>query len=135
AQIERDYKRPFLSRVARSFAYRKILPHPARIAFAARLLRFYQRSGIQTLVRKSGVLRALGLAEREALLPKVDEQFFFRHLGTTCRASGERRARVAFFGGCVAQVTFSTLNEATIRVLMANGCEIVVPRKQGCCGA
>jgi glycolate oxidase iron-sulfur subunit len=42
---------------------------------------------------------------------------------------------VAFFGGCVAQVTFSTLNEATIRVLTANGCEVVVPAKQVCCGA
>ena len=135
AQIELDYKRPFLSRVARSFAYRKLLPHPRRIAFFARVLRLYQQSGMQTLVRKSGVLRALGLAEREALLPQVDEQFFFRHLGTTFRAIGETRARVAFFGGCVAQVTFSTLNEATIRVLTANGCEVVVPARQVCCGA
>ena len=135
AQIERDYKRPFLSRTARNFAYRKLLPYPARIAFLARLLRWYQQSGLQTLVRMSGLLRAFGLAEREALLPRIDEQFFFRHLGATFPAIGEKRARVAFFGGCVAQVTFSSLNEATIRVLRANGCEVVIPATQACCGA
>ena len=135
ARIERDYQRPFLSRLARGFAYRRLLPHPPRIAFFARLLRVYQRSGLQTLARRSGVLRAIGLAEREALLPRIDDQFFFRRLGKTFQAIGERRARVAFFGGCVAQVTFSALNEATIRVLTANGCEVVVPAKQVCCGA
>ena len=135
ARIERDYQRPFLARLARGFAYRHLLPHPRRIAFFARLLRVYQRSGLQTLARRSGVLRAMGLAEREALLPQIDDQFFFRRLGKTFHAIGERRARVAFFGGCVAQVTFSTLNEATIRVLTSNGCEVVVPARQVCCGA
>ena len=135
ARIERDYKRPFLSRVARNLAYRRLLPHPRRIAFFARLLRLYQRAGLQTLARKSGLLRAFGLAEQEMLLPRVDDNFFFRFLGKTFQPSGQRRAKVAFFGGCVAQVTFSTLNEATIRVLTANGCEVVVPRKQVCCGA
>jgi glycolate oxidase iron-sulfur subunit len=111
------------------------LPYPWRIAFFAHLLRFYQRSGFQTLARKSGLLRAFRLAQREMLLPHVDDKFFFRFLGTAFQPSGERRSKVAFFGGCVAQVAFSALNEATIRVLIANGCEVVVPRKQVCCGA
>ncbi|HEY1425003.1 MAG TPA: (Fe-S)-binding protein [Candidatus Acidoferrum sp.] len=135
ARIERDYNRPFFSRVARSFAYRRLLPYPGRIAFFARLVRFYQRSGLQTAVRKSGLLRVLGLSERETLLPRIDDEFFFGQLGKTFPAVGERRARVAFFGGCVAQVTFSGLNKATIRVLTANGCEVVVPAQQACCGA
>ena len=135
ARIERDYKRPLAARFARWFAYRWLLPRPWRIAFFARLIRIYQRSGLQFLARKSGVLRALELAEREALLPRIDDKFFFRRLGQTFHAIGERRARVAFFAGCVAQVTFSALNEATIRVLTANGCEVVVPRQQVCCGA
>jgi glycolate oxidase iron-sulfur subunit len=135
AKIQRDYQRPFFSRMMRKFAYRWLLPWPGRIAFAASLLRCYQRSGLQTLARKSGFLSMLGLAEREALLPKVDDAFFFRRLGKTYPAWGETRARVAFFAGCVAQVTFSELNEATIRVLTANGCEVTVPRLQVCCGA
>lgn len=135
ARIAKEYKRPFFSRAARNFAYRRLLPRPGRIAFFAKLLRLYQRSGLQSLARKSGLLKALGLAEREALLPRVDDEFFFRRLGKTFPAAGETRARVAFFAGCVAQVTFSELNEATIRVLTANGCEVTVPRQQVCCGA
>ena len=60
---------------------------------------------------------------------------FSSRLGKTFPAQGPRRARVALFAGCVAQVTFSELNRATIRVLQANGCEVVVPAGQVCCGA
>ena len=80
-------------------------------------------------------MRLLGLQDREKLLPTIDSEFFFGELGNTFPARGERRARVAFFAGCVAQVTFSELNRATIRVLQANGCEVVVPAGQVCCGA
>ena len=135
ARIERDYRRPFFSRLARDIVYRRLLPHPNRIAAAARLLRLYQRSGLQWIARRSGILRLLGLARRESLLPAVDSEFFFQHLGKTFPARGPRRARVAFFAGCVAQVTFARLNEATIRVLTANGCDVVVPAGQLCCGA
>ena len=135
ARIAHDYERPFFSQAARNFAYRWLLPKPGRIAFFAWLLRIYQRSGLQTLARRSGLLWALGLSEREALLPGVSDTFFFQRLGTTFPAVGERRARVAFFAGCVAQVTFAKVNEATIRVLTANRCEVVVPRSQVCCGA
>lgn len=135
AQIEQQYRRPLWSRMARGIVFRHLLPYPARIAMAARLMRFYQRSGLQRFARASGVLRALGLAERERLLPRIDDEFFFAQMGKTFPAIGKRRARVAFFAGCVAQVTFTRLNEATIRVLQANGCEVVVPGGQGCCGA
>lgn len=135
AQIEQHYRRPLLSRLGRELAYRRLLPYPKRIARAARLVRFYQRSGLQRLARASGILRLFGLAERERLLPRMDEAFFFDQLGKTFPAQGRRRARVAFFAGCVAQVTFAKVNEATIRVLTSNGCEVVVPAGQLCCGA
>jgi glycolate oxidase iron-sulfur subunit len=135
AQIEQKYKRPFLSRVLRDLVYRRLLPYPARIAAAASGLKVYQRSGLAALARGTGILRLLGLQNREQLLPPMDSQFFFSELGKTFPARGERRARVAFFAGCVAQVTFSELNRATIRVLQANGSEVVVPTAQACCGA
>jgi glycolate oxidase iron-sulfur subunit len=135
AQIEQKYKRPLTSRLLRNFVYRGLLPHPRRIAAAARLLRFYQRSGLASVARATGILRLLGLQDRESLLPKIDSSFFFTDLGKTFPAHGQQRARVAFFAGCVAQVTFSELNRATIRVLQANGCEVVVPAEQVCCGA
>jgi glycolate oxidase iron-sulfur subunit len=135
ARIERDYQRPLLSRIARELVYRRLLPHPKRIAGVARLLRFYQRSGLQSMARSTGILRLLGVDKRERLLPRVDGNFFYDRLGKTFPAIGERRARVAFFAGCVANVTFAELNAATIRVLTANGCEVVIPDGQLCCGA
>jgi glycolate oxidase iron-sulfur subunit len=135
AQIEQGYRRPPASRLARDFVYRRLLPYPRRIARAARTLRIYQRSGLAALLRGAGILNMLGLADRERLLPKIDLEFFFGDLGKTFPAIGPRRARVAFFAGCVAQVTFSDLNRATIRVLQANGCDVVVPAGQVCCGA
>ena len=135
ARIERDFKRPLLSRITRDFVYRRLFPYPERIVMAAKLLRGYQRSGLQAAARAAGILKLLGLAERDLLLPPVDRQFFFHQLGKTFPAQGTRRARVAFFAGCVANVTFTALNEATIRVLTANGCEVVVPEGQLCCGA
>jgi glycolate oxidase iron-sulfur subunit len=115
--------------------FRGLLPYPRRIALLARLLFVYQRSGLQFLARATGILRLLGLADREKLLPPIDREFFFSKLGRTYPALGHRRARVALFAGCVAQVSFSALHEATIRVLNANGCEVVVPAGQTCCGA
>ena len=135
AQIEQNYRRPFFSRLARDFVFRSLLPYPRRIAILARLLYVYQRSGLQTLARATGILRLSGLADRERLLPPIDSKFFFSKLGRTYPAAGVRRARVALFAGCVAQVSFSALHEATIRVLTANGCEVVVPDGQTCCGA
>ena len=135
ARIEQDYRRPWLTQATRDFVFKQLLPFPKRIAVAARLLNFYQRSGLQAIARASGVLRVLGLAGQERFLPRIDDEFFFGKLGKTFPAAGPRRARVAFFAGCIANVTFSKLNEATIRVLTANGCEVVVPGGQLCCGA
>src|SRR6266403_2016698 len=135
AQIEQNYRRPFFSRLARDFVFRRLLPYPNRIASVARVLRIYQRSGMQSLARATRILHLLGLAERERLLPSIDRKFFFSQLGRTFPAVGPRRARVALFAGCIAQVSFSALHDATIRVLTANGCEVVVPAEQTCCGA
>jgi glycolate oxidase iron-sulfur subunit len=135
ARIERDYERPWLARVTRDFVFRDLLPSPHRIIDFARVLRLYQRSGLQAIARAIGVLKLLGLSDRERFLPRIDDDFFYGRFGWTYPAAGPRRARVAFFAGCIANVTFSRLNEATIRVLTANGCEVVVPRGQLCCGA
>jgi glycolate oxidase iron-sulfur subunit len=135
AQIEQNYRRPFFSRLARDLVFRRLLPYPNRIAIVARVLRVYQRSGLQAVARATGILHLLGLAEREQLLPPIDRKFFFSQLGRTYAAVGPRRARVALFAGCIAQVSFSALHDATIRVLTANGCEVVVPAGQTCCGA
>lgn len=135
ARIERDYERPWLARVTRDLVFRHLLTTPHLLADFANLLRIYQRSGLQAIARGIGILKLLGLADCERLLPRIEGDFFFSRLGQTFPAAGPRRVRVAFFAGCIANVIFSELNQATIRVLTANGCEVVVPKDQLCCGA
>ena len=138
-QIELKHSRTLGSRILRSLVYRSLLPYPKRIAGLARLTRFFQTSGLESLTRKLGIARAFNLEDRLALLPSIDSRFFDSQLGQTFAARGKKRARVAFFAGCIARVTFTALNDATIRVLQANGCEVVVPKDQvwsarGACG-
>jgi glycolate oxidase iron-sulfur subunit len=135
ARIERDYPRSWIADKTRDFVFRRLLSEPHRIMDLARLLRLYQRSGLQAIARGIGLLKLLGLAERERFLPRIDDKFFYSSFGATFPAAGPRRARVAFFAGCIANVAFSQLNEATVRVLTANGCEVVAPQGQLCCGA
>ena len=130
AQIEQKYKRPFTSRVSARF---RLSPSAAlskkNRRRCANFCGFIKaRDSHLSLARQESCVCS-GLQDRESLLPKIDSNFFFSELGKTFPAQGKQRARVAFFAGCVAQVTFSELNRATIRVLQANGCEVVVTRR------
>jgi glycolate oxidase iron-sulfur subunit len=136
AEIETATRRPWLTRQARAFLFGRLLPSPALLTAAGSLLYLYQASGLQSIVRALGLPRLFGQAgEREALLPDAEIPFFFREYGKTFPALSAQRYRVAFVAGCVANVSFARLNEATVRVLQANGCEVVIPAGQTCCGA
>ena len=136
ADIEDRTVRPWLQRTVRKFVFSSLLPSPTLLTGAGIGLDAYQASGLQQLVRLSGLLKVFpGLAEREALTPPVEIPFYFRQIGRTFPAEGERKFRVAFMAGCIANISFARLNEATVRVLQKNGCEVVVPSGQGCCGA
>ena len=81
-------------------------------------------------------MKLLGrLGDLEQLAPSAEPPFFFSQIGKTFPAQGPQRHRVAFLAGCIANVSFARLNEATVRVLQKNGCEVVIPAGQGCCGA
>ncbi len=136
-QIERHYRRAPLERALRNFFFRGLLPHSRRLELAGRLLRFYQRSGLEKTVLRSGLLKLLPgrLANIARLSPRMEKPFFTERLGTIVPAVGARRYRVAFFAGCIANLSFARLNDATVRVLARNGCEVVIPSDQGCCGA
>jgi glycolate oxidase iron-sulfur subunit len=135
AQIETHYQRPFLERIGRNLFYRHLLRSPLLMKMLGWGLVFYQRSGLRDLLRQTGFLTELGLAGVDAVAPEAEAPFFFSQIGRTIPAQGKRRYRVAFFAGCLANVTHARMNEATVRVLAANGCEVVIPSGQGCCGA
>ncbi len=136
AEIEATRKRPWIERTIRGLVFERLLPSQAAIRAVARLMWIYQRSGLQHLVRSTGMLKPFGdLAKAERLSPAVETPFFFDSYGKVYPAEGERRYRVALLGGCIANVFFARLNEATVRVLQKNGCEVTVPPQQTCCGA
>jgi glycolate oxidase iron-sulfur subunit len=137
AEIERQRPGSALRRLVRRVAFARLLPSPRFLAMLAAGLRLYQRSGLQRLVRTSGLLRLLPptLAASEALLPPLPPAAGRAPLPAVTRARGPRRARVALLRGCVQDVVFRAENEATVRILARNGAEVLVPRAQTCCGA
>ena len=123
------------TRLARRFAFRELLPHPRRLHMVGWLLRLYQRSGLQWLLRRTRVFRlGPGLADAEAALPTLSRTFF-QARGQVFPAAGEKRHRVALLAGCVMPLVQAGTMEAAVRVLRLNGCEVVVPQGQVCCGA
>jgi glycolate oxidase iron-sulfur subunit len=135
AQIAENYRRPRLATWLHKHFYNDILPSFGRLARHAKFVRLYQRSGLQSLARATGLLKLMGVSELDKLSPRIDSQFSFSELGRIFPAEGERRGRVALLIGCVASVAFSELNRATVRVLTRNGIEVHIPEKQSCCGA
>ena len=135
ARIEqmRRPKRSFFSRFGRWVALKQLFGNLGLMRFAAVMLRFYQRSGLQRLARATGIIRAVGLSEAEALAPAISKRFFVPE-GQAFEAQNSR-AKVFLHAGCVMQVAFAEVHEATVRVLQRNRCTVVVPEEQGCCGA
>jgi glycolate oxidase iron-sulfur subunit len=136
-QIEKYYRRPLLQAFLRRLFLGEVLPHRRRLEAVGGILRFYQGSGLEKLVLDSGLLKVLPgrLANVARLAPRMEKPFFTQRLGTVVPPVGPRRYRVAFFAGCIANLSFARLNDATVRVLARNGCEVVIPAEQGCCGA
>jgi glycolate oxidase iron-sulfur subunit len=122
------------SRFGRAFLIGTLFSHLWVMRLVASFVRFYQRSGLQSFARSSGLLRALGLADVEALAPAMSPQFFVAN-DQRYNAQGERKATAMLHAGCVMHVAFADWNEASVRVLQRAGIEVVVPRDQGCCGA
>ncbi len=136
AQITASREIPWLARLVRWFVFERLLVSPFLLKVTGYKLWIYQRSGLQWLVRNSGVLKLFGrLADLERLTPGVETPFFFNQIGRVFPAKGEQRYRVAMLAGCIANISFARLNEATVRVLQANGCEVTIPGAQSCCGA
>jgi glycolate dehydrogenase iron-sulfur subunit len=137
AQINRNYRRPGIGSRLRHFFFQKLLPDRRRLDRLGTLLWLFQKSGLEAIVVKSGILKLFSkrLECVAALAPRMEKPFFTERLGRTVKPEGEARYRVAFFAGCIANLAFARLNDATVRVLTRNGCEVVIPEAQGCCGA
>lgn len=121
----------------RAFAIRWLFMDLRHLRFVGRVLRLYQRLGLQTLVRGSGVLKLLPkrLQELESITPDIQPKFSAELIAPVTPAIGKKRYRVAVLTGCAQDLIFSHINRDTVEVLARNGCEVVTPRNQLCCGS
>lgn len=135
-QVEDKRKTGILPRVASNISLNVLVPDQQKLKFLAKGMRFYQRSGIQGALRKSHLLNVLSprLAEIESSMPDIPATMFEAR-GQTVPAKGEKRARVALLSGCVMPLVNGPEMNAVVRVLTRNGCEVVIPKEQVCCGA
>jgi glycolate oxidase iron-sulfur subunit len=133
AQVERRHTRTPGQRALRSAIF-ALFPYPKRLRLLRGPLRAYQASGLKGRIARSGLLERLSptLATLDSLAPKL------RSVPKPPRrvaARGERRAVVGMLTGCVQSAFFPDVNSATIRILAAEGCDVLTPSEQGCCGA
>jgi glycolate oxidase iron-sulfur subunit len=131
-QVERRYERRADDRAFREMIF-QFFPYPNRLRAVAAPMRLYQRFGIGDKLRRAGIMQRIParLRTMEALLPDLPRE---EKIPDLTGPVGEKRRRVGVLTGCVQRVFFSPVNAATVRVLAAEGCEVVAP-KQGCCGA
>jgi glycolate oxidase iron-sulfur subunit len=135
-QVERNIPRSFSDKLVRSLIF-NLFPYPNRLRPLLLPLFLYQKLGIQQLIRQTGALKKVAprLAAMDSILPQITAKSFSNNLPDVIPAKGEKRYRVGVILGCVQRLFFSPVNEATVRVLTANGCEVVIPKSQGCCAA
>lgn len=133
AQVERRHERTRRDKALRALIF-ALFPHPRRLRLVRGPLRAFQRFGLDRRIRASGLLEKLSpqLAAMEGLAPRLGKP---DKLPARIAATGERRAVVGLLTGCVQGAFFPGVNAATARVLQAEGCDVVVPPQQGCCGA
>ena len=124
ADVERQYPRPRRDRALRSLVF-NVFPYPRRLRALRPMLRAYQRSGLRLPLPAR-------LASMQKLLPPLGPR---APIASFTPARGLRRARVGMLLGCVQREFFGDVNAATVRVLSAEGCDVVAPSVQGCCGA
>jgi glycolate oxidase iron-sulfur subunit len=135
-QIERNHPRSFADQVIRFLIF-NLFPYPLRLRLFLPLLWLYQNLGLQKIIRATGILKLISprLAAMESVLPKINLNSGKQNYPDLIPSQGKKRYRVGLILGCVQSLFFSPVNEATARVLTANGCEVVIPKTQGCCAA
>jgi glycolate oxidase iron-sulfur subunit len=120
---------------AAQFVMRHLFPFPKRLRLVGNLVWFSQKTGMAALLRKTKLLRVISepMAAFEEAVPPMEIR---RHrFGSVYPAKGRKKARVAFFAGCIVDAMMSQLNRLTIELLTLSGCEVIIPQAQSCCGA
>lgn len=136
-QIERNIPRSWRERVLRRLVFANLFPYPRRLELAFLGLKFYQRSGLQALLRRIGFFKLLPeqLGNMEAMTPELPKRAFTRSAPEVLPGQAPVTKRVGFFSGCVMNLFQADIHHASSRVLQANGCDVWTCKQQVCCGA
>ena len=135
AGIAPTARRPLADRVTRAAIF-ALFPYPRRLRVATAPLRLAQRTGADRLLARTGLVGRVSPAAEQALrLAPSSRPMPPGQLPERVPALGTRRAVVGMLTGCVQSVFYPAVNAATARVLAAEGCDVIIPRDQGCCGA
>jgi glycolate oxidase iron-sulfur subunit len=131
-----EARRSLRDRVTRAAIF-ALFPYPERLRVAIAPLRLLQRTGLDKAIARTGLTGRVSPAAEQALrlAPPAAGPRPAGRLPSRVAARGERRAVVGMLTGCVQSVFFPRVNAATARVLAAEGCDVIIPRSQGCCGA
>ncbi len=137
AQIFLHGAESWTSRHLKQFFLGWMFADQRRLKFLAVMLRWYQRSGLAWLLEKSGVLRLVSkrLAMTQRLAPTIRSSFTSDTLPEILPAYGQQRMKVGMLTGCIMDVAYGDVNEATVELLRRHGCDVVTPRGQACCGS
>jgi glycolate oxidase iron-sulfur subunit len=135
-ELEQQHRRSWSDRLLRGFIF-AVFPYPARLRALALVQWLYEQSGLRFLLRRLGLMRLLPerVENLDALAPSPTWAALWARVPAFSAADGARRRRVALLPGCVQAVYFPEVNQASVRVLAAEGCDVLVPRGLGCCGA
>ena len=135
--LEEHTKRSWGVRWLRGVTLRWLFVSPKRMRFLGRLIRFYQRSGLQSFVRRMGWLNILPehLRDMEAVLPEASPSGVVLEMGTFVPAKGKKIGTVGMFSGCIMDILFLETNKNTVKLLSEAGYDVVIPPGQNCCGA
>ncbi|MCU9613496.1 (Fe-S)-binding protein [Caldibacillus lycopersici] len=134
--IQKEKKKSVKEKFARKVAFEHLFKEPEKMSKTVGLVRFYQKSGLQKLSRKTHVLSLFPtiLKDMESVLPEIEKKNLTVMRGMVFEAK-KKATKVAFFTGCLMETIFSKTNKATVQILQQLGCDIVVPQNQVCCGA
>lgn len=129
----RSWRRSFY----RWLTMRVLFPRPWLLRLAGRMLAIYQQPAIRETVRRLGLLRLAPkhLRHQEPKAPVIEPPFSFARILPVESPRGETRHRVGLLIGCVQDLAYARINRATADVLLHNGCEVITPRAQVCCGS
>jgi glycolate oxidase iron-sulfur subunit len=124
-------------KAVRGTVFKGLFPHPRRMRLLGGTLKLYQRTGMRSLVHRTGLMRVFPehLRDMEAILPAASAQGVIERIGAVHPAKGESIATVALFRGCLMDILFTDTNEKSVRLLTEAGFTVLIPDTQTCCGA